>query len=103
MPRVPRSRRISSPSSFAATAHRPCRRQSLRRLRLKFTVEIDHTAAKFAYGKAARYRVLDHTLITRNESVGVIGRKRAACFHLYSTTYDWFGRGQVARNGFDSR
>lgn len=45
----------------------------------------------------------DHTLITPNESVGVMGRKRPASIHLKSTTYDWFGRGQVARSGFDSR
>ena len=33
----------------------------------------------------------DHTLITRRGSVGVAVRIRAACIHLESTRYDWFG------------
>jgi hypothetical protein len=45
----------------------------------------------------------DHTLITRFESVGVIGEKRQVRIHLKSVSYDWFGRAQVDRNGFDSR
>jgi hypothetical protein len=48
-------------------------------------------------------RSLDHTLITRGASVGVTGQKMAACFHLKSATYDWFGLHRMGRNGFDSR
>jgi len=46
---------------------------------------------------------LDHTLITRGASVGVIGQKRPTSIHLESATYDWFGLPRVGRNGFDSR
>ena len=40
----------------------------------------------------------DHTLITRRASVGVIPWKRAACIHLESTSYDWFGVVQHMRD-----
>ena len=60
-------------------------------------------AARKPYGKPPRYRLLDHTLITRGASVGVIGQKRPTQFHLESATYDWFGLVRVGRNGFDSR
>ena len=46
---------------------------------------------------------LDHTLITRRASVGVIGQKRPTFIDLESATYDWFGLVRVGRNGFDSR
>ena len=45
----------------------------------------------------------DHTLITPQASVGVIGQKRATCIYLESVTYDWFGLLRAGRNGFDSR
>jgi hypothetical protein len=46
---------------------------------------------------------LDHTLITRRASVGVIGQKRPTLIQLESATYDWFGLVRMDRNGFDSR
>ena len=46
---------------------------------------------------------LDHTLITRGASLGVIGQKRETWFHLEAATYDWFGPVRVGRNAFDSR
>ena len=56
-----------------------------------------------AYRMRAGYQRFDHTVITLLESVGVIRRKRPAYIYLESTTYDWFGPGRTARNGFDSR
>lgn len=57
---------------------------------------------KPAIGPSLRAR-LDHTLITRWASVGVIAQNRAGCIHLKSATYDWFGLLRTARTGFDSR
>src|SRR5579863_4373155 len=58
---------------------------------------------RFADGLSSRNAGLDHTLITRGASVGVIGQKRPPCIYLESSTYDWFGLPRVGRNGFDSR
>jgi hypothetical protein len=50
-----------------------------------------------AYGTASRSQGLDHTLITRGDSVGVVAQKRAACINLESATYDWFGLVRMGR------
>lgn len=35
--------------------------------------------------------------------MGGVRLKKPPSIYLESASYDWFGRGQVARSGFDSR